>query len=160
MDKCSPILSAIMAKRMHFGLIRGYRGAHGKSTPSFNFWSLWLSGLSLAGWGSALQGPSHGAMLPKVTRASRFSDRVCAFVCACVSVCQVQYSLHPVGTVFSGWHAAGLLKIQFQNIYKFEWSQIFEKSDMKDALPSRSQSLKAEWVPAGLVKRTIKTTIP
>lgn len=79
--RCSPCSSPTLAKGMWFCLIKDHERAHGKP-PIFNYWSLWLPGLSLAGRGSMLQGSSHSAMLPEVTRASWFSDRVCVHVCA------------------------------------------------------------------------------
>lgn len=77
------VLPSVLAKGMWFCLIRDYEWVHGKP-PIFNYRSPWLPGLSLAGWGSMLQGPSHSAMLPEVTRASWFSDSV--WVCVCVFV--------------------------------------------------------------------------
>ena len=87
-----PCSSAIPAKGMWFCLIRDHEWAHGKP-PIFNYWSPWLPGPSPAGWGSMLQGPSHSAMLPEVTRASWFSDWVCVHVCVCVCLPRPIFSL-------------------------------------------------------------------
>lgn len=157
--KCSPYSRVIPAKGMWFCLIREHEWAHGKP-PIFNYWSPWLPGLSLAGWGSVLQGPSHSAMLPEVTRASWFSDRVCVHMRMCVCLCQVQYPPYPVKTFFSGWHATGRFKKHFQNICKPKWLQIFEQTDMKGRRPSQSRSRKAVWAPARLVKWAIPHEFP
>lgn len=152
--KCSPYSSATPAKGMWFCLIRDHEWAHGKP-PYFNYWSPWLPGLSVAGWGSMLQGPSHSAMLPEVTRASWFSDWVCVHECAC----QVQYSVYKILFSVDGM-LQGLFKTYFQNICKPKLLQIFEQPDLKGWLANHSGSRKAGWVPARLVKWAIPHELP
>lgn len=108
--KCSPYFSTIPAKGMWFCLIRDHEWAHGKP-PIFNYWSPWLLGLSLAGWGSMLQGPSHSAMLPEVTRASWFSD----WVCVCICVCAKSNILLTLSRLFS---VDGVLQACSKHIFK------------------------------------------
>lgn len=161
--KMFPFSSLIPGKGMQFCLIRDYKWAHGKP-PIFNFWSLWLPESSLTGWGSMLQGRSHSAMLPEVTKASWFSDCACvcarASMCIYVSVCQVQYSPYAIKTLFSRWHAAGLLKylkwFRFTNILKICLGQ----PDMKRWLPNLSSSRKAMRLSARFVIWAIPHEFP
>lgn len=145
-----PYSSAIPAKGMWFCLIRDHKWAPGKP-PIFNFWSPWLPGLPLAGRGSVLQGPSRSAMLPEVTRASWFSERLCV----CLHVCAKSNILPALSKLFSlddMLQGLSMLKTYFQNICKPKWFQIFERPDMKVWLVNQPRSRGA---PARLVEWAI-----
>lgn len=88
--------------------------------------------------------------------------RVCAraSMCIYVSVCQVQYSPYAIKTLFSRWHAAGLLKylkwFRFTNILKICLGQ----PDMKRWLPNLSSSRKAMRLSARFVIWAIPHEFP